>query len=39
MAVCLEKIECAKNLANMLTKCVNVGTLTLCKALIGMVHD
>ena len=26
-----EKIEGAKNLANMLTKCVDVGILGLCK--------
>ena len=34
----LEKIEGAKNPANMLTKCVDVGKLRLCKALIGMVQ-
>ena len=35
--MCLEKIEGAKNPADMLTKCVDVGKLKLCKALIGMV--
>ena len=35
--MCLEKIEGAKNQASMLTKCVNVGKLRLCTALIGMV--
>ena len=35
--ICLEKIEGAKNPADMLTKCVDVGKLRLCKALIGMV--
>ena len=36
--MCLEKIEGAKNPADMLTKCVDVGKLRLCKALIGMVQ-
>ena len=35
--MCLEKIEGAKNPADMLTKCVDVGKLKLCKALIGIV--
>ena len=36
--MCLEKIEGAKNLVGMLTKCVDVGKLRLCKTLIGMVQ-
>ena len=36
--MCLEKIEGAKNLANMLTTCVDVGKMRLCKASIGMVQ-
>ena len=36
--MCCEKIEGAKNPADMLTKCVDVGKLRLCKALIGMVQ-
>ena len=35
--MCLENIEGAKNPADMLTKCVKVGKLRLCKALIGTV--
>ena len=30
MVMCLEKIESVKNLANMLIKCADVGTLRLC---------
>ena len=33
-----EKIEGAKNPANMLTKCVYVEILRLCKTSIGMVQ-
>ena len=33
--MCLEKIEGAKNPADMLTKCVNVGKLGLCKTSVG----
>ena len=36
--MCLETTKGAKNPANMLTKCVDVGKLRLCKALIGMVQ-
>ena len=36
--MCFEKIEGAKNPANMLTKCVDVGILRLCKVLIGIVQ-
>ena len=36
--MCLEKIDGAKNPADMLTKCADVGKLRLCKALIGMVQ-
>ena len=35
--MCLEKIEGAKNPANMLTRCVDVGKF-LCKTLIGLVQ-
>jgi len=37
--MCLEKIKGAKNPGNMLTKCIDVGTLKLCKASIGMVSE
>ncbi|PHT64736.1 hypothetical protein T459_29161 [Capsicum annuum] len=33
----LEKIEGAKNLTDMLTKCVDVGKLRLCKTLVGLL--
>ena len=36
--MCLEKIEGVTNLSNMLTKCVDVGTLRLCKTSIGMMQ-
>ena len=36
--MCLEKIEGAKNPADMLTKCVDVGKLRSCKALIGIMQ-
>ena len=36
--MCLEKIEGSKYLVNMLTKCVDVGILRLCKASIGIVQ-
>ena len=35
--MCLEKIEGAKNPTDILTRCVDVGKLRLCKVLIGMV--
>ena len=35
--MCFEKIEGAKNPANMLTKCVGVGILRLCKT--EDIHD
>ena len=35
--MCLEKIEGAKNPADMLTKCVDVGKLRLCKTLVGLL--
>ena len=35
--MCLEKIEGAKNQADMLTKCVDVGKLGLCKTLVGVL--
>ena len=35
--MCLEKIEGAKNLEDMLTKCVDVGKLRLCKTLVGLL--
>ena len=35
MVMCLEKIKGAKNPANMMTKCVDVEILMLCKASIG----
>ena len=38
MVMILEKIVGAKNLANMFTKCVDIGTLRLCKASIGMMQ-
>jgi len=37
MVMCFEKIKGAKNPTNMLTKCVDVGMLRLCKASIGMM--
>ena len=36
--MCLEKIESEKYPTNILKKCVDVGTLRLCKASIGMMH-
>ena len=33
----LEKIEGAKNPAGMLTKCVDVGKLRLCKTSVGLL--
>ena len=36
--MCLEKIEGAKNPADMLTKCVDVGKLRLCKTLVGLLQ-
>ena len=33
----LEKIEGAKNPADMLTKCVDIGKLRLCKASVGLL--
>ena len=36
--MCLEKINGAKNPADMLTKRVDVGKVRLCKVLIGMVQ-
>ena len=38
MVMCFEKREGVKNPANMLTKCVDVGILRLCKTSIGMVQ-
>lgn len=35
--MCLEKIEGEKNPANMLTNCVDVGKLRLCKTLVGFL--
>ena len=35
--MCFEKIAGAKNPANILTKCVDVGILRLCKISIDMV--
>ena len=35
--MCLEKIEGAKNSADMLTKCVYVGKLRLCKTSVGLL--
>ena len=35
--MCLEKIEGAKNLTDMLTKCVDVGKLRLCKTSVGLL--
>ena len=35
--MCLEKIEDAKNPADMLTKCVDVGKLRLCKTSVGLL--
>ena len=35
--ICLEKIEGAKNPADMLTKCVDVGKLRLCKTSVGLL--
>ena len=35
--MCLEKIEGAKNPADMLTKCVDVGKLGLCKTSVGLL--
>ena len=35
--MCLEKIEGAKNPTHMLTKCVDVGKLGLCKTLVGLL--
>ena len=36
--MCFEKIQGAKNLADMLTKCVDVGKLRLCKTLVGLLQ-
>ena len=36
--MCLKKIEGAKNPADMLIKCVDVGKLRLCKALSSLVQ-
>ena len=36
--MCLEKIEGAKNPADMLTKCVDVGKLRLCKTSVGLLQ-
>ena len=35
--MCLEKIEGAKNLADMLLKCVDVGKVRLCKTSVGLL--
>ena len=35
--MCLEKIEGAKNPTDMLTKCVDVGKLRLCKTSVGLL--
>ena len=35
--MCLEKIVGAKNLTDMLTKCVDVGKLGLCKTSVGLL--
>ena len=35
--ICLKKIKGEKNLAYMLTKCVDVGKLRLCKTSIGLL--
>ena len=35
--MCLEKIEGSKNPADMLTKCVDVGKLRLCKTSVGLL--
>ena len=36
--MCLEKIEGARNPADMLTKCVDVGKLGLCKTSVGLMQ-
>ena len=36
--MCLEKIESAKNPTDMLTKCVDVGKLRLCKTSDGLLQ-
>ena len=36
--MCLEKIEGAKNPADMLTKCVDVGKLRLCKTSVDLLY-
>ena len=36
--MCLEKIEGAKNPADMMTKCVDVGKLRLCKTSVGILQ-
>ena len=36
--MCLEKIEGAKNPTDMLTKCVDVGKLRLCKTSVGLLY-
>ena len=33
----LEKIECAKNPTDVLTKCVDIGKLSLCKTSVGLL--
>ena len=35
--MCLEKIEGAKNPADIWTKCVDVGKLRLCKTLVALL--
>ena len=35
--MCLKKIEGAKNLADMLTKCLDVGKLRLYKTIVGLL--
>ena len=35
--MCLEKIEDAKNPADMLMECVDVGKLRLCKTSVGLL--
>ena len=39
MVMYFEKIEGAKNPAYMLTKCIDVGILRLCKASLGRCHE
>ena len=35
--MCLEKIDSVKNPTDMLTKCVDVGKLRLCKTSVGLL--